>query len=332
MRTAPWTGFSVTPGETRHRPFRLLDQWIDDDIQNPGPLNFQAAGSPRPGLFLAAPKITNALALVPAAVPSGVRVDLDEDPHLGAVGRRAALISATFILIYRAAERLDVDPDEFELIQPRTFLRPDGTRSVMLQFSDALINGSGLCDWLAAEGPSGRPAIAEILRSIVADPAAYPRAEFETDVHKTSCDRSCYLCLSRFSNQAYHGLLDWRLGLDVLALLEDGSFVGGDQRHGGSTDWLHWAHRYAIQVGQIAGSSESHELDGLPVVRVDTEADAWMAVVHPLSDWPTLVATNAALAAFMAEGHSVYPRSSFDLARRPVSSVEWARLRHQGGP
>ncbi len=33
--------------------------------------------------------------------------------------------------------------------------------------------------------------------------------------HGLKCDTSCNLCLRDFGNQAYHGLLDWRLALDM---------------------------------------------------------------------------------------------------------------------
>src|SRR5262249_21204803 len=47
---------------------------------------------------------------------------------------RAAALSATFILVNRAALELDVDPEEFDVIEPRMF-RPSGGFAVpVLQF------------------------------------------------------------------------------------------------------------------------------------------------------------------------------------------------------
>lgn len=61
---------------------------------------------------------------------------------------RAAAISATQILVNKAALALDVSPDEFEALEPR--LR---SGSPMLQIADALINGSGLCRRLGNRVP-----------------------------------------------------------------------------------------------------------------------------------------------------------------------------------
>ena len=36
--------------------------------------------------------------------------------------------------------------------------------------------------------------------------------------HGQECDTSCNLCLRDFGNQSYHGLLDWRLALDMARL------------------------------------------------------------------------------------------------------------------
>lgn len=51
--------------------------------------------------------------------------------------------------------------------------------------------------------------------------------------------RACYRCLHRYGNQAYHGLLDWRLGLDAIALLLDSSYTGLDGHFtaSGVRDW-----------------------------------------------------------------------------------------------
>lgn len=39
--------------------------------------------------------------------------------------------------------------------------------------------------------------------------------------HAESCDTSCNLCLRDFYNLSFHGLLDWRLGLDMARIAAD---------------------------------------------------------------------------------------------------------------
>ena len=38
------------------------------------------------------------------------------------------------------------------------------------------------------------------------------------DEHLKQCTSSCYDCLRNFHNQQYHGIIDWRLGLDLAKL------------------------------------------------------------------------------------------------------------------
>lgn len=68
------------------------------------------------------------------------------------VSARAAAISATHLLVQKAALELDVAPDEFEALEPR--LR--GGRPV-LQIADALINGSGSAGDLESPGQTADP-------------------------------------------------------------------------------------------------------------------------------------------------------------------------------
>ena len=42
----------------------------------------------------------------------------------------------------------------------------------------------------------------------------------ETD-HSHECISSCYDCIRDYSNQQYHNLLDWRLGLDIARLADN---------------------------------------------------------------------------------------------------------------
>lgn len=327
-----WTGFEAFHGSTQHANWRLDNQWIDSRFTNDSELDYTDYHEEPKEFFLAAPKVTNSLILAPNEIPKGLRLDLEPDKYVNPLGRRAALISATFFLVYRAARELDVDPEEFEIVEPRTY-RPDGQApKAVIQFSDALINGSGLCDWLLKTGTSGQPKIAEIAASIVRDPKDYPLNDLFAGDHPTSCDQSCYRCLNRFGNQPYHGLLDWRLGLDVLNLLTDSSFrvgLNGDFKSPGLEGWPDLAERYAHELAKVAGTNE-HELAGfVPCARIEVEADTWAAVVHPLWDWNLMLETTPELLEFHLNHETVIPATTFDAARRPVGTIE--RLRRRAG-
>ena len=127
------------------------------------------------------------------------------------IGARSAAVSATHLLVQKAALVLDVAPDEFEALEPR--LRGD---SPMLQIADTLINGSGLCRRLGEAGRDGRPEIARLVDEVVGDRGQWPLKDFLDERHVTRCSTSCYACVQQYQNRRYHPLLDWRLALSYL--------------------------------------------------------------------------------------------------------------------
>lgn len=132
---------------------------------------------------------------------------------------RAAWYSFAFWLRQAAAARLDVDTNELEA----------GFRSISQTgrpvgqafLSDRLENGAGYCrlladpdqfeSLLAHARPAARGSIAAEWTEIL------PQLARPTP-HGLECDTSCNRCLRDFGNLPYHGLLDWRLALDMARL------------------------------------------------------------------------------------------------------------------
>lgn len=176
-------------------------------------------GSPDIEIRLMARKRTDALYLCGHSTHPGF--------DLGRLGRlppgtgiRAAAVSATQLLVQRAALELDIAPEEFESLEPR--LRHG---KPLLQIADFLVNGAGFCRRLA-DGSS--PLIVDLLRSMVEAPEVDRLvAPYFDEVHRRQCRQSCYRCLQRYGNRSYHGLLDWRLGLSMLRAMFDASWAGG---------------------------------------------------------------------------------------------------------
>ena len=124
------------------------------------------------------------------------------------VGARAILYSAGFLLREAAARRLDVQSRELRLglwAQPLDAYSARG----WLFLADALENGAGYCTFLGQ---------ADELRALLREGEAYVVEDLEEEAHASKCDASCYDCLREYGNQAYHGLLDWRLARDWLDL------------------------------------------------------------------------------------------------------------------
>lgn len=204
---------------------------------------------------------------------------------------RAAAISATQILVQKAALALDVAPDEFEALEPR--LRAG---QPMLQIADALINGSGLCRRLgepAAGGPT--PLIVDLLHEILEETDKWPLQDFLRNSvegpHAAQCQTSCYRCIQRYGNRRYHGLLDWRLGLAYLRAMTTSNYACGlnssDEKYPEMQGWRDRAHQLAEDVEAMRPSTISRghfSYSGLPYLFERRDGvELWRAVViHPL--------------------------------------------------
>jgi DEAD/DEAH box helicase domain-containing protein len=128
---------------------------------------------------------------------------------------RAAWYSFGFLLRRAAAVTLDIAESELDLgIQPildpsSPFAQP----SAKVFISDSLENGAGYSTHL------GDPARFPGLLQFMLDPTDVRQFYSGlTGTHAAHCDTSCPRCLREFGNMAYHPLLDWRLGLDVVRL------------------------------------------------------------------------------------------------------------------
>lgn len=270
--------------------------------------------------WLASRKTTDSLYLA----PESTHPLLDISRVAGAderVSVRAAALTASFLLVNRAALDLDVDPSEFDILPPRLF-QPDGLRRPMLQIADTLVNGSGLSRRLAQ--PAERPWALDLLLSIVGDGAAWPLKEFATPAHRSSCDQACYECLQRYGNRSYHGLLDWRLGLSFARAMIDPTYAAGADGDFSAPELIDWRAMAEDALERVArGSGDLDVLSGgpLPALRLRrTGGDAVIAIHHPL--W-RMEGTVSPLLSRVQDLYAGPVRwiDSFELARRPFRAI-----------
>ena len=188
------------------RDFGLNHQWVRTD-----------PAADTEDIALVAPKTTDLLTLSPASVPLGLRLDPIE---MGS-GVKAAFSSAAFILRAFSADILQIDPDELDISHLRR--RDLGASNFVgeIVISDSLPNGSGFTAWIAEN-------MAKCLEAIIRPPSSesFPAALVE-QTHRARCEGACYDCLMNFRNMRYHGLLDWRLGLSLIRVLLDRSYLCG---------------------------------------------------------------------------------------------------------
>lgn len=325
-----YAGFSTSLGSERiwagGRPCRLQEQQISvEDL--PRSFELDPNGGGHAGVWLAAPKTTDAIYLAPAGVRAGLRLAAVERDE-GNTAVRAAALSAVFLLVQRAALELDIDPEEFDVIDPRPIEHPQHGRIPLLQFTDFLVNGSGYCEELASKDSAGVPRIAHLLGSIVSDRTAFPLATLLAGDHPGRCDQACYLCLHRYGNQMYHGLLDWRLGLAYLRCLTNRTFGCGlesdtDFSDPSLGDWPQLCRRYAEDQMRGIATARIETVAGLTAFTFNPARARWALIAHPLWDKGAGVGRLAqARQQLEADGGIVEIIDSFELARRPTAVRE----------
>jgi hypothetical protein len=208
---------------------------------------------------------------------------------------RAGWYSLGFLVRRAAAVWMDVAESELDLgIQPvMDFSSPFAPPSARVFLSDALENGAGYCTHL------GEPGRFEALLEFIVGGGTPPDDSFWRPLvdapHEEECASSCHRCLREFGNMAYHPLLDWRTGLDMVRLALD-PCAQIDLRY---PYWATLLNRiagpYFSGLGLTAG-----QLGGLDA-GIDPAQHLAVVLVHPLWD---RARTNfrADVAAAVAEG------------------------------
>jgi hypothetical protein len=209
-------GFDFRParvyGESRTGAYAVIDP-VEEGEGEPTSREHVTAQGTSHRVALLASRLTDVLLVGIAQWPVGVYAD----PTM--VEGRAAWYSLAFWLRLAAGVHLDVDALELQA-GFRSLLR-DGRPAGQAFLCDQLENGAGYCRELA------RP---DRFRDVLthADPSLpdslagkwteLSPASGVIGPHAAECDTSCNRCLRDFHNLSYHGLLDWRLALDMARL------------------------------------------------------------------------------------------------------------------
>ena len=114
---------------------------------------------------------------------------------------------------------MDISTDELQVeVRP---VRQDQNVYGQIFLADKLANGAGYCRHLAESNEKGELRLKKVLQNIVKEDSKF---YLELVDHGHQCDSSCYKCMRDYSNMAYHPLLDWRLGLDLVNLCLDKNY------------------------------------------------------------------------------------------------------------
>ncbi len=206
---------------------------------------------------------------------------------------RAAWYSFAFWLRVVAGALLDVDPQELQ-----TGFRPlpgTGIHNTIGQafLCDQLENGAGYCRFLGQKDEfqmllrHGDPNYKDSRgQSSIAGKWMDTTSSSSYQGHGSECDTSCNLCLRDFGNLAYHGLLDWRLALDMarVAMSNLSTVDLFSDWHGQPNPWrnlVEGANAPVPKALQELGYSEPQSLGSLRVYK-HTARRKLLIECHPL--------------------------------------------------
>lgn len=289
----------------------------------------QIATSAEEQIALASNKNTEILRIAPETVP--LELDLNmyfnetDLPHVKAQsnGVRSGYYSAAFLLQRILADKLDVDPTEIEIADISMKVLEDGTnrRIAEIILADELPNGSGFVRFLYDY-------FANLLSEAInpSNTNSY-LGKIHSQTHQDKCDDACYDCLKVFRNMNYHSLLDWRLGLSVLRIMNNSNFVCGADGNFNFVElqnWLAFAKELRNGFAQSFGFSHTAEIKGLPIIKFGRNQRNVIMIVHPFWDLRNIREANW-LAEIKAEvdeyvdqsGGNISIIDTFNLHRRP---------------
>lgn len=149
-------------------------------------------------------------------IPKNIDLSIVKDSKEN-IYSKIAYYSFAFLLRDSVANVLDVDRKEI-IVGLRPFKNTNChyvTNQIFL--SDALENGAGYSNWLCKEDNYKK-----VLKNIT---NGYIYQHLTAPSHMDNCDSSCYNCMQSYNNLHYHGLLNWRLGLDFARMIEDENFA-----------------------------------------------------------------------------------------------------------
>ena len=230
---------------------------------------------------------------------------------------RAAWYSFAFLLRAATANKLDIDTQE--LSSGFRTIRRDNRASGQGFLSDTLDNGAGYCRWLSQEDNFKK--VMQLCDSTQEKSIA---GEWLKPEHSDECDTSCNRCLRDYYNLRYHGLLDWRLALDMFRIALNGTTTIDLTTPWGiyKNPWEHIFYGVDPLARRVLGEFGFEEKDALASLPVyfSSQRDKILVAAHPL--WDLEVHPDYLMAVAEAKDRyackDIVAVNPFMLLRRPV--------------
>ena len=273
--------FAVRPGDAGENPIANGRGGITGP--HSGQLIAISDGDEKFGIY--ASKKTDVLRIRHASIPLGVQLD----PSQGGPAVRTAFYSAAELLKRAWALELDIDPEEFdvppiEVVPVQQDIDP-WNRQGVITLADHHPNGAGFVSELKSRWSSFLP-------RVLGGETPYSKLLLDQSKHARLCQRACYTCLRSYRNRFIDGLLDWRLGYDIVRLLEDENYsVGLDGDFDSSVSLSGWLESATAATESFVFAFHEDEdifykFEGclpLPCLRRTQDEDIRFIVVkHPL--------------------------------------------------
>lgn len=275
-------------GEARTVPGMLEETYLNDpDRRKLARVYAKSDGELSERVALAARRRTDVVTIGLASTP----VDVVIDPRRPE--GRGAWASFGYLFQSAAVRWLDISPDEIEVgVNP---LVVDGDVAAEVFLADTLDNGAGYAS-----------RIAENLETVLGK-ARDLADEFADHNGTRACDSSCYTCLRDYSNSRWHALLDWRLGSDLLDLLQDRPLEVN--RH----------HLRDHRAAQAVAADFKFQVDDINGISVLSNKERRLALLHPLESEHSKRAQAQAVECNLTLGSTteMLYDTTFNLIRRP---------------
>lgn len=164
-------------------------------------------------------KTTGVLTLTLDNLTDNINISPIENDNAHAV--KAAFLSWGYLIRRSISTTLDIDSNELSVGYNIDAI----TNKPEVFFVEKLDNGAGYCNYLS-NLDNKNPEIPQdsMLLPLVENGIEYKKL---LSASHQSCNSSCYDCMSDYSNQNIHSILDWRLGLDLARLAcNPDSYIG----------------------------------------------------------------------------------------------------------
>lgn len=279
-------------------------QWLDGEIWKASLDEAEISAS------IASPKITDILSV--RLLDGGGLAFFDGAKDL--CSRRAAWYSAATILQRAIALELDVDSLDIEIASVHKYEEDSSVVGTELYLADDHPNGAGLVGWASRNWEA-------LLVGCIDGSGEYARLgtmvreECRRATQSRQVWRSPDLLLRGFRNRQLHGLIEWRLGLELLRVIQDPAFMPGRDRF--FEDWGVGLSSWEALASELADTyCSAYEKSSLARQVGPAGAHGWLAQAGMAGQEAT---------AFYMVSHPLWSTSVTDSGPINAALVRWAR-------